>query len=40
MRDPRKSKLRDYLTKNVAQSKLPDSAIHVIDGGALLHWVQ
>ena len=28
------------MTKNVAQSKLPDSAIHVIDGGALLHWVQ
>ena len=38
MRDPKK--LREYLTKNVNQTELPGAAVHVIDGGALLHLVQ
>ena len=40
MRDPKKSKLREYLTKNVNQTELPGAAVHVIDGSALLHLVQ
>lgn len=40
MRDATKSKLRDYLTKNIKQCGLPDNVVHVIDGGALLHTVK
>ena len=40
MRDPKKSKLREYLTKNVNQTELPGAAVHVIHGSALLHLVQ
>ena len=38
MRDPKKSKLHDYLTKNDLQAELPVGSItHIIDGGALLY---
>ena len=40
MRDPKKSKLREYLTKNVNQTELPGAAVHFIDGRVLLHLVQ
>ena len=41
MRDSKKSKLRDYLTKNFLQAELPVGSItHIIDGGALLYSVK
>jgi len=43
MRDATKSKLREHLTKGVDQCNPTGRAIHVIDGGALLHkikWLQ
>ena len=41
MCDPKKSKLRDYLTKNVLQAELPvGSFTHIIDSGALLYSVK
>ena len=41
MHDPKKSKLRDYLTKNVLQAELPVGSItHIVNGGALLYSVK
>ena len=40
MRDPKKSKLQEHLTKNVSQTELPRAAANVIDGDALLHFIQ
>ena len=40
MRDATKSKLREYLTKNIKQCDLPNNAAHVVDGGALLRTVK
>ena len=41
MCDLKKSKLRDYLTKNVLQAELPVGSItHIIDSGALLYSVK
>ena len=40
MRDPKNSKLREYLTKNINQAKLPGAVVHVIYGGALPHLIQ
>ena len=41
MHDPKKSKLHDYLTKNVLQAELPVGSItHIVDGGALLYSVK
>ena len=40
MRDATKSKLRQYLTKNVDSCELPTSLIHVVGGGAVLHLVK
>ena len=41
MRDPKISKLRDYLTKNALQGELPVGSIpHIIDGGTLLYSVR
>ena len=34
------SKLREYLTKSLNQTELPDAVVHTIDGCALLHLVQ
>ena len=41
MCDLKKSKLRNYLTKNVLQAELPvGSVTHIIDSGALLYSVK
>ena len=41
MCDPKKSKLRDYLTKNVLQAELPVGSItHIVDGSTLLYSVK
>ena len=38
MRDPQKKE--EYLTKNGKQTELSGAAVQVIDGGALLRFVQ
>lgn len=38
MRDPKKKE--EYLTKNGKQTELSGAAVQVIDGGALLRFVQ
>ena len=40
-RNPKKKKkLQVYLIKNANKTELPGAAVHVIDGGAILHLVK